>query len=100
MYSFYGVTGNLLAWFADFLNNRRQRVVVVGVASRWVPVTSRARQGSILGPALFVIFINVIPELIDGTSPALFTDDTKIYKDVKSVTDCGKLQQNLDNLDV
>jgi hypothetical protein len=86
----YGVTGNLLGWFAVYLNNRRQRVVVDGVASRWAPVTSGAPQWSILaflGPALFVIFINDIPEVTDGTSPALFADDTKVYKDVRSVTD-------------
>ena len=40
----YGVTGNILGWFADYLNNRRQRVVVDGVASRWAPVTSGATQ--------------------------------------------------------
>ncbi|CAB4033496.1 Hypothetical predicted protein [Paramuricea clavata] len=96
----YGVTGNLLGWFADYLNNRRQRVVVDGVASRWAPVTSGVPQGSILGPVLFVIFINDIPEVTDGTSPALFADDTKVYKDVRSVTDCEKLQQTLDKLDI
>ena len=92
----YGVTGNLLGWFADYVNNRRQRVVVDGVASRWAPVTSGVPEGSILGPVLFVIFINDIPEVTDGTSPALFADDTKVYKDVRSVTDCEKLQQTLD----
>ena len=96
----YGVTGNLLGWFADYLNNRRQRVVVDGVASRWAPVTSGVPQGSILGPVLFVIFINDIPEVTDGTSPALFADDTKVYKDVRSVTDCEKLQQTIDKLDI
>jgi hypothetical protein len=45
---------------------------------------------------LFVIFINDIPEVTDGTSPALLADDTKVYKDVRSVTDCEKLQQTLD----
>ncbi|CAB4022136.1 Hypothetical predicted protein [Paramuricea clavata] len=83
-------------WFADYLNNRRQRVVVDCVASRWAPVISGVPQGSILGPVLFVIFINDIPEVTDGTSPALFADDTKVYKDVRSVTDCEKLQQTLD----
>ena len=96
----YGVTGNLLGWFADYLNNRRQRVVVDGVASRWAPVTSGVPQGSILGPVLFVIFINDIFEVTDGTSPALFADDTKVYKDVRSVTDCEKLQQTIDKLDI
>ena len=96
----YGVTGNLLGWFADYLNNRRQRVVVDGVASRWAPVTSGVPQGSILGPVLFVIFINDIPEVTDGTFPALFADDTKVHKDVRSVTGCENLQQTLDKLDI
>ncbi|CAB3993757.1 Hypothetical predicted protein [Paramuricea clavata] len=77
----------------------RTRVVVDGFASRWAPVTSGVPQGSILGPVLFVIFINDIPEVTVGTSPALFADDTKVYKDVRSVTDCEKLQQTLDKLD-
>ena len=60
-----------------------------GVASRWAPATSGVPQ-----------FINDIPEVTDGTSPALFADDTKVYKDVRSVTDCEKLQQTLDKLDI
>jgi hypothetical protein len=91
----YGVTGRLLNWLADYLNNRRQRVVVDGAASKWTPVTSGVPQGSILGPMLFVIFINDAPEVINNEAvPALFADDTKLYKNITSVNDatsCKKL---------
>ena len=96
----YGVTGRLLNWLADYLNNRRQRVVVDGAASKWTPVTSGVTQGSILGPMLFIIFINDAPEIINNEAvPALFADDTKLYKNITSVNDCYQLQQTLTNLD-
>ena len=97
----YGVSGRLLDWFSDYLNNRRQRVVVDGVASQWTPVTSGVPQGSILGPMLFVIFINDVPKVVEnGTMSALFADDTKVYRTITSVSDCDQLQQALTNLDV
>ena len=97
----YGVSGRLLDWFSDYLNNRQQRVVVDGVASQWTPVTSGVPQGSILGPILFVIFINDVPKVVEnGTMSALFTDDTKVYRTITSVSDCDQLQQALTNLDV
>jgi hypothetical protein len=51
----YGVTGNLLNWFTDYLSNRSQRVLIDYVASQCLPFTSAVSQGSIVGPLLFVI---------------------------------------------
>ena len=96
----YGVTGRLLNWFADYLNNRRQRVVMDGATSQWTPATSGVPQGSILGPMLFVIFINDAPDVINNKAiPPLFADDTKLYKNITSVNDCNQLQETLTHLD-
>ncbi|CAB4028943.1 Hypothetical predicted protein [Paramuricea clavata] len=97
----YGVAGRLLDWFTDYLNGRTQRVVIDGAVSQWVPVTSGVPQGSILGPLLFVIFINDLPEIIpNGTNTALFADDTKLHRNISSLTDCEGLQQALSNINI
>ena len=97
----YGVAGRLLDWFTDYLNGRTQRVVIDGAVSQWVPVTSGVPQGSILGPLLFVIFINDLPEIIpNGTNTALFADDTKLHRTISSLTDCEGLQQALSNINI
>ncbi|CAB4029413.1 Hypothetical predicted protein, partial [Paramuricea clavata] len=76
-----------------------QRVVVDGVASTWSPVTSGVPQGSILGPLLFVIFINDLPDVVqNGTETALYADDTKLHNTISSTDDCKCLQQSLTNL--
>jgi sarcosine oxidase/L-pipecolate oxidase len=81
----YGVSGHLYEWFADYLSGRRQRVVVDGATCNWVPVTSGVPQGSLLGPILFVIFINYLTDILpDETLAALYADDTKLYKSITS----------------
>ena len=90
----YGVTGNLLAWTEDFLSNRTQTVKVGDAESKSSPVISGIPQGSVLGPTLFTIFINDLPECIESACK-VFADDTKIYN---STSNRQKLQQDLNNV--
>ncbi|PFX15891.1 putative RNA-directed DNA polymerase from transposon X-element [Stylophora pistillata] len=93
-----GFGGNLLTWFRAYLCDRRQRVTVLGTTSRDLPVTSGVPQGSILGPALFLLYVNKLPDSILNSKVAMFADDPKVYKAVMSEDDGASLQQDLDNL--
>ena len=73
-----GISGSLLQWFTDYLANRKQRVVIPGVSSSWSSVEAGVPQGSILGPLLFLLYINDIVENINS-SIRLFADDTTLY---------------------
>lgn len=93
----YGITGKILTWLRDFLSNRRQKVQVNDKTSDWAPVTSGIPQGSVLGPTLFVIFINDLP-LAAPDHIKIFADDTKLYHQVDTETDRQIMQSDLDNL--
>ena len=96
----YGVRGKLYNWFVNYLSGRCQRVVIDGTASNWAPVTSGMPQGSILGPVLFVIFINDLPyTLPDEKMATLYADDTKVCNSIRSKAGCEKVQQALTNLE-
>ena len=90
----------LLHWFISYLGNSRlQRVVIDGKSSDWLPVTSGVPQGSLLGPALFVLFINNMPSALSHSSAlALFADDAKCFRAIGSYTDCVLLQDDIDKL--
>ena len=95
----YGIDGKCANWIWSFLADRTQQVVVDGVASPTSPVTSGVPQGTILGPLLFLIFINDIVCNIDpGTQMRLFADDCLVYRRIASIQDQIQLQRDLDAL--
>ena len=93
----YGIRGNLLLWIKAFLTERRQKVMVNGTGSSWARVRSGVPQGSVLGPLLFIIFINDMPETTSSTIK-LFADDAKVYHKIHTHEDCHQIQSDLSNL--
>lgn len=93
-----GINGCLLDWLRHFLIGRKQRVVVRGTCSDWSSVTSGTPQGTILGPLLFLLYINDITECVSSTIK-LYADDTEIYRElVDPFIDTQLLQADLNNL--
>ena len=96
----YGIRSNVLSWIRAFLGDRTQRVVVWGEESDSVPVTSRVPKGSVLGPILFLVYINDLPENV-ASQVRLFADITAImYLTMEGANDSSVLQQDLDRLSV
>ena len=93
----YGIRGKLLQWVKAFLTKRSQRVVVQGAKSQWSQVLSGIPQGSVLGPTLFIIFVNDLPSQLLG-SVKLFADDTKVYGQVQQLDGQSSVQADLDSL--
>ena len=93
----YGIRNSLLLWMENFLTTRSQRVVVDGASSEWTPVTSGVPQGTVLGPLLFLSFINDLPTGITSQL-RLFADDCLIYRPISSIEDTIALQNDLDTL--
>ena len=93
----HGIDGNLLKWIESFLTGRKQRVNVNGEMSSWADVHSGIPQGSVLGPILFIIFINDLPDVVE-CYVKIFADDTKVFTQVQCEEDCHKLQGDLERL--
>ena len=94
------ISGNLLSWFRSYLLGRRQRVTVLGTSSPELDVTSGVPQGSILGPILFLLYVNDLPDVVVNSKVASFADDTKLYRRVDSTHDAILLQNDLDKLEM
>ena len=92
-----GVRGQVLRWVKAFLSNRSQTVVLESEKSSQVTVTSGVPQGSVLGPILFLVFINDFPEHIKS-KVRLFADDTAVYLAISNLEHAQILQEDLDRL--
>lgn len=89
---------NVLSWIKDFLSNRTQYVTANDCLSPSCAVTSGVPQGSVLGPLLFLIYINDLPDCITFSTIKLFADDCVLYLKISTPADILKLQTDLNNL--
>lgn len=96
---FYGVRGNTLKWIQGFLTNRKQRVVLDGERSTEADVLSGVPQGTVLGPLLFLTYINDLPESVTSSSTRLFADDSLLFRYIKNQQDADLLQKDLTALE-
>ncbi|KAI8480230.1 hypothetical protein Bbelb_420290 [Branchiostoma belcheri] len=95
---YYGIQGPTLNWLKAFLTNREQTVVVEGKASAPVKVASGVPQGTVLGPLLFLLYINDLPDQLDS-NVRLFADDCLLYVELSTQTDSQLLQKDLNTLE-
>ena len=95
----YGIRASTHLWINFFLTNRTQEVLVEGCKSGQVHVSSGVPQGTVLGPLLFLLYINDMPTHISpGTSLKLFANDAMLYRKINNHTDQENLQHDLDRL--
>ena len=93
-----GIRGTLLNWIRNFLTGRQHRVCLRGSSSSWLPVHSGVPQGTVLGPILFVLYINDLVENLES-GVSLFADDAKLYREVKDHSDVEALQRDLQRVE-
>ena len=97
----YGIHGSLLKWIESFLVSRTQNVLIEGHRSHEDSVDSGVPQGTVLGPLLFLCYINDLPSVIHPTtSMRLFADDCLLYRSISSLQDHLQLQTDLHALNV
>ena len=90
-----GIHGDVLQWLRFFLIKRKQRVVINGMHSDWANVNSGVPQGSVLGPLLFILYVNDLDSVVKNSTIKLFADDVLLYAPVCTIKDCSTLQDDL-----
>ena len=94
----YNISGPVLDWIESFLSERQQFVKINNACSTHQKVTSGVPQGSVLGPTLFIFFINDLPNVVKNSSVKIFADDTKVYREIKNDNDVKDLQNAIDEM--
>ena len=95
----YGIRGVELSWFSNYLSERRQRVLLDGVHSEWTRLTKGVPQGSILGPMLFLLFVNNLSDVVQHCTVNLYADDTTIYStDENPVVLGARMEKDLESV--
>ena len=87
----WGISGKLLEWIQDYLKDRMQRVVINGQKSEWTGIKAGVPQGSVLGPLLFLVFINDIVHVVNNCEIRIFADDTCLHIVVDNKDDAARL---------
>ena len=82
----YGIEGKLLSLLENYPQNREQRVVLNGQTSEWRKINSGALQGSVLGPLLFLIYLNDLPDVLTSICK-IFADDTSLFSKVFNINE-------------
>ena len=91
----YGIQGKVHRWLSNFLSGRTQHVVIDGVRSNIIRVLSGVPQGTVLGPLLFILYINDLFSVVKHSKIKIFADDSKLHKSISSPTDSKLLQEDL-----
>ena len=95
----YGIRGICLNWFIDYLSNRKQLVTYNGAKSKYLNIKCGVPQGSILGPLLFLIYINDLPEAAKSAFLLLFADDSNLFFTGNNINEITcQINKELDNI--